>query len=280
MGNPILTNLDAMRRFAALADLVHSEHETRPDWAAVRDFTRCAEPYLQEIRQEVIHLVTTHEARFGLGMDSEPFRVDLGMHRWLRDEYEPAYSDWLQWILETLERTDLVLSLLGVPDASPIPQAAAARVSAVDREVPVWRHDGGLMGFLDLVIWLGDGARIVVELKKVDEAVEKQRDYVEALRGEGILTDYVLLAKDFAEAEDVFGFRTRNWEAFCLAARKLMPSVVQGKGNVVSALMLAFVGAVEENILKLDGDGVRQILSQKHNDNNRAIDAYTLRYLR
>ena len=95
IGNPLFTNLDAMRGFAALADLVHSELEVRPNWDAVRGFARCVEPYLLEIRQEVRHLITTNEARLGLGENSEPFRVDLGMHRWLRNEYEPAYSDWL-----------------------------------------------------------------------------------------------------------------------------------------------------------------------------------------
>src|SRR5580700_765550 len=43
MSNPLLTNLDVMRNFAALADLVHSELEIRPDWDSVRGFARWTE---------------------------------------------------------------------------------------------------------------------------------------------------------------------------------------------------------------------------------------------
>ena len=158
-------------------------------------------------------------------------------------------------------------------------RVADKKVSAVTREVPVWSTAGGLTGFLDLDVWFGLRARVVVEVKKFDDQFEKQRAYVEDLRRADVETEFALLTTDFSEGIDVFGFRARNWKMFCLTARKLMPDVVRCSGNVVSALMLAFVGALEQNLLGLDARGVRKILSEQPDHASRTIDRPTLRYL-
>jgi hypothetical protein len=254
--------------------------EASADWDAVGHFASSVEPYLQEVREEARRLVMDQEARFGLGTGSEPLRVDYGMHRWLRDECEPAYSDWLQWLVETIGRRDWIGSLLGIPADSHIIHAATPKVSAVEREVPVCQEDdGALVGFLDLDIWFGDAARIVVELKTFDQSFEKQLRYKEALDVGDVETEFVLLTKDHPDTETVFGFRTRNWESFCLEARRLVPAVAQDRGVVVASLMLAFIGAVEQNVLQLGGEGVRKLFCAEDSAAIPTIDSRTFRYL-
>ena len=280
MGDALLTYLDAMGRFAALADLVHSEAEAFVDWEAVGHFASSVEPYLREVCQEARRLVVNHEARLGLGAGSEPFRVDYGMHRWLKNECEPAYSDWLQWLVEAIERRDWIFTLLGIPADSHIISAATPKVSAVGREVPVRQQDDcALVGFLDLDIWFGKHARIVVELKTFDQSFEKQLRYKEALDVGQVETEFVLLTKDHPDKETVFGFRTKNWEYFCLEARRLVSAVAQARGVVVASLMLAFIGAVEQNVLELNGEGVRKLFRAERDDAIGTVDSRTFRYL-
>jgi hypothetical protein len=197
MDNELTACLDAMKRFAGLADLVRSEIKTPADWVAVASFVASIEPYLKEVSDEVRSLVTDSEGRLGLGVGTDPFRVDYGMHRWLQDECEPAYSDWLHWLVKTIARNDWIFSLLGVPNNSSVIREAAPVVSAVDRETPVWQQsDGVLIGFLDLDVWFGDSARIVVECKTFDQSFEKQLRYRDNLDVDAVETDFVLLTKD------------------------------------------------------------------------------------
>lgn len=269
-----------MRRFAALADLIHGENEMAVGWNSVREFTRSVEPSLLAVAQEARRLILTEEMRLGLGAGTEPFRVDLGLHRWLHDESEPAYSDWLQWIAQALENKEWILRLLGVPNGSSIIDAATPKATAVRREVPVWeRKGGGLIGFLDLDIWFRPEARVVVEVKTFDDSFEKQIRYKQALDVDEVETDFILLTKDHAELEEVYGFRTRNWESFCVEGRKLIPEVARGKGLVVAALILAFIGAVEQNILGLTGFGLRSLFSDGRDRSIGPVDLKTMRYL-
>jgi len=269
-----------MRRFAALADLVRSEKEVAVDWNSVREFTRSVEPSLLAVAQEARRLILTEEMRLGLGAGTEPFRVDLGLHRWLHAESEPAYSDWLQWVVQALENKEWILRLLGVPSGSSIIDAAIPKATAVRREVPVWESKGGvLVGFLDLDIWFGHEARVVVELKTFDESFAKQSQYRRALDSDEVQTDFILLTKDHVESEEVCTFRTRNWESFCIEGRRLIPEVARGKGLVVAALILAFIGAVEQNILGLNGFGLRSLFSGGPDRNIGPVDLKTMRYL-
>lgn len=269
-----------MKGFAALADIVHREAEAPVDWVAVGHFASSVEPCLKEIHQEVRRLVANQEAQLGLGVGTDPFRVDYGMHRWLQNECEPAYSDWLQWLVEALVSRDWVFRLLGIPNDSHRMRLAAPKVSAVNRETPVWQQsDGALIGFLDLDIWFGDNARIVVECKTFDQSFEKQGRYRESLDSSEVETDFVLLTNDHPDTEMVFGFTSRNWESFCLEARRLVPSVAQDAGVVIPSLMLAFIGAIEQNILELNGEGVRKILRTDIDGTTATVDLRTLRYL-
>jgi hypothetical protein len=57
VSDAVLTYLDPMKRFAALADVVQREAEAPADWTAVGRFASSVEPYLKEIHQEVGCLV-------------------------------------------------------------------------------------------------------------------------------------------------------------------------------------------------------------------------------
>ncbi len=45
-------------------------------------------------------------------------KLDLGSHRWLAEDHEHSYSDWLAWILERQDDASRVLPLFGVEDRS------------------------------------------------------------------------------------------------------------------------------------------------------------------
>src|SRR5215469_246465 len=275
------TYLEAMKQFAALADLFQFEAVASADWEAVARFTSSVEPYLREVCEESRRLIKNHEELLGLGVGTEPFRVDYGMHRWLQDESEPAYSDWLQWLVEAITRRDWICTLFGIAGDPRFINASIPNVSAVTRELRIWgqQKDKPWVGYLDLDVWFGDDARIVIELKKFDQSFEKQSRYKEAVDAGRVETRFVLLTKDYPDNETVFGFRARNWESFCLEARRIVPAVTQERGVVIASLLLAFIGAVEQNILKFSRDGIRKLFSEVDGASVPKIDSRTFRYL-
>lgn len=267
-----------MRRFASLAHLVSGKKTPDVDWNSARKFRQSVEPSLLAAAEEARDLIRKEEKLLGLGVYSEPFRVDLGLHRWLQDESEPVYSDWLQWIVRALDDKEWIFRLLGVGSGWPTIGLATPKPTVVNREVPVWKRDSGkLLGFLDLMIWFGKKTRVVVEVKKFDENYEKQSEYRKALEGDGVETDFILLSNEFADSKDVCTFRARNWRSFCVEGRKLIPEVAREKGLAVATLMLAFIGAVEQNILGLTD--LRRLFLEGADHSPAPVDLKTMRYL-
>src|SRR5438477_11146537 len=84
--------------------------ETRPklasDWNAVHALVRVAKPYLISAASRLRDALAASRCR--LAPLQDPFDVDLGVHRWLADDREESYSDWLQWVVEHLQVPALV----------------------------------------------------------------------------------------------------------------------------------------------------------------------------
>ena len=54
-----------------------------------------------------------------------------------------------------------------------------------------------------------------------------------------------------AEGFDLHGFRFLSWSEICIRLRRLAPSILANKNPLTAGLLLAFVGAVEQNLLGL-----------------------------
>jgi hypothetical protein len=187
---------------------------------------------------------------------AEPLRTDLGAHRWLTAKREEAYSDWLQWVL-TQMATSKMFEVL--PAFCPN-EYANCKDWFVDREVPIL--DGKRK--LDLVVYAGLAKKpvIVVEIKKGDPIDEEQKlkDYGDWAEHENVprsnrilLGSGILLGTEEEAAAACSGFMRRGWEDVCIAIRKIAREMCFKDRHrvIVGAMMLAFVGAVEQNLLSI-----------------------------
>ena len=110
----------------------------------------------------------------------DPLDVDLGVHRWLKDGREEAYSDWLELVIrQILEKLGpkQVFELFGFGAAEAILECDEWEFQ---REYCVPYGHTDQEGRLDLVIRFGDKAIIVVEVKKGDAEdadTDKHRGY-------------------------------------------------------------------------------------------------------
>ncbi len=96
----------------------------------------------------------------------EPFDVDLGCHRWLNEEREESYSDWLEWVICQAGNPARVFQLFDL--GSPPNELISEDELHVQRECCVPHGCADQEGRLDLVIRFGNKAIIVVEIKKID----------------------------------------------------------------------------------------------------------------
>lgn len=177
----------------------------------------------------------------------DPLTVDLGLHRWLAADREEAYSDWLAWVLSQLPATRMLYGLFGLHCP---PELEHAKIQPlVDREpVAPFGHMGST-GRLDLLIKLKTRTIMVIEVKtgSADESdTDKHKGYKQSVP-EG--TPLVLIATD-GEHPEYNGFQLRLWASVCQELRKLIPDLIPDRGITVAALILAFVGAVEQNLLR------------------------------
>ncbi len=193
--------------------------------------------------------------------------IDFGAHRWLRSSREETYSDWLAWIVKQLaDDPDAVLDLFSIRDRPPTWSGSQQHMVTVDRETPVKlaRWDGRL----DLLLRCGENASYIVELKLPDPEhadTAKQRQYMEWLRCQPGIQHYggTLVALE-GEEKLYEGFRLVPWSELCLKLRRSLVRYSLGtRKPVVMSLMLAFVGAVEQNLLRFSSELVQSVMEGK-----------------
>jgi hypothetical protein len=195
----------------------------------------------------------------------DPFQIDLGLHRWLSAEREEAYSDWLQWVIVQVRRPDLVFGLFGLQPPDDWKNWADVPPE-VYREVPVAEGHDGHGGRLDIVVDYPGHARLIVEVKKTgaDEAdTDKGMGYRRSQAAgsdTGSRCQYVLLATTGAQAEYAGGFRFRSWADVCVGLRRIIQHARGEMRFLTAAMILAFVGAVEQNLLGFSQALVARIL--------------------
>jgi len=195
----------------------------------------------------------------------DPLLVDLGLHRWLASDREEAYSDWLQWVVEQVKEPESVFRLFGL-ELKDTTNWRNTSLS-VERELTVPSGHPGHEGRLDLVIRFGAHALIVIEVKKTgaDEAdTAKHPGYQLWLHEQAVPESqrHSILLATTANKTEYDGFQFRSWADVCVRLRRMVVKSSQFRARtplVTCALILAFVGAVEQNLLKFSATQVRLI---------------------
>jgi hypothetical protein len=206
-----------------------------------RSETELSRTYFEEV------LVQSNECLSPL---AEPLTcLDLSEHRWLANQREEAYSDWLQWIFTQLTPSE-ILRVLGVRDDRMEAIVCGCHNVSVHRERWVAFGHEGATGRLDLMISFDDEAPLVVEVKLSDA------EHADTGKGTGYRksvpsgAQLVLLVAE-AEEEEYCGFKPRRWADVCIELRRVAADMISGGRLLPAAMFLAFVAAVEQNLLQL-----------------------------
>jgi hypothetical protein len=274
MGNAIQDMCEVLRRWAALGALVKTYSGGKasqvPDASMLRVWARLGSEFLacqrrgipdfEAARRMIDATVAWFEfeksqlrslleaSNRALAPLADPLLVDFGAHRWLVDSREEAYSDWLSWIVEQLRDPELVLPLFRINNAAVCADCGRAREFIVKREKPI---KGGKRR-LDFIICYGDTALIVVEVKVTDADVaqtSKQSDYKKWVDKQRAPNRYSVLLATGGELNEYDGFQMLSWAELCNGLRKVAPKAYVSKSPVIAAMILAFIGAVEQNLL-------------------------------
>lgn len=181
----------------------------------------------------------------------DPLHADMGLHRWLAAEREEAYSDWLAWILQQLDARS-VLHLLNV-DTEELARECDGLPVVIEREVCI------PSGRLDILVRIGEMVLVLIEVKttSADSAeTAKQRGYCEWLATQSIpIRPRPLLIAIEASEQDYDGFSPLLWADLAVCLRQLLPNVMGSLGIVRAAMIVAFLSAVEVNLLDLARPG-------------------------
>lgn len=223
-------------------------------WDASSRMIRAATPYFKVAAEKLIGLLD--ESNKLLKPLTDPLQTDFGVHRWLKGDREEAYSDWLAWIVQNLDATAVldVFALKRLFSDKPLPNVSINDRPEVKREACVPKGHANKQGRLDLLIRLQPDALLVVETKlgNADQAdTAKQEGYAQWLPGPGCDAYRILLARDGDQELYEGDFRLLKWHELCLCLRRLCTQLIATGQITLAAMTLAFVGAVEQNLLGL-----------------------------
>lgn len=177
---------------------------------------------------------------------SDPLRADLGLHAWLAPEREESYSKWLCWTLKQFADCDMLGEIFDLV----IPAASQAPRLSLDTEWTVRSPDRDRSGRIDVAIWSGTKPLAILEIKTKpfnEEALDKHRLYC---KSPDVPPDAAkIFIAQTTEGFDLRGFRYLSWKELCLRLRERMQVLMRDEGYLVTAMVMAFVAAVEQNLL-------------------------------
>jgi hypothetical protein len=257
-GMPSDTASSLLRRWAKLGTMVTAARLAhRRDWAPAQRMIEAARERLLWESERLRDLLQQSNA--ALAPLEDPLLTDFGTHRWLSEAREEVYSDWLMWIAQQLQTPERVFRLFGIA----VPCDVTTPLT-VQRELPVPRGHDNQSGRLDFVARYAGQAIIVVEVKKggADAAdTDKQRGYMEWLKRQPEPREHkhAILLVTAADCEDYHCFRPFLWSSLCIKLRQMVPELCKDRRSVVAAMILAFVGAVEQNLLRFSAQPVQFI---------------------
>jgi len=176
--------------------------------------------------------------------------LDLDSHRWLAEDREESYSDWLGWILDRQENPSLVLPLFGIENPPDAPEEWT-----VQREVPI---PDGRLDLLTRDPLLGVLC-VEVKTKSAPDRGQLER-YLSWLDGQKPHLGLVLLAADRPEEDSLpEQCRFRSWKHVSLGLRTWASAWLDSGSYYDGVMTLAFCGAVERNLLSLGGGGLNAV---------------------
>jgi hypothetical protein len=222
----------------------------KASWDAMQRLIDAARPKLVAEAKRLQELMTA--SRELLAPLEDPFDLDMGLHRWLAVEREEAYSDWLEWVVQQASGPDQIFKLFDLEP--PPPGLLTSDKPKVQREYCIPYGHIDQEGRLDLVIRCDDQALIVVEVKKGDAEesdTTKHTGYRRWLEQQPCPKEqkHSLFLAVSAEEEAYEDFVFLSWETACINMRRFAITLRNEHRVTTAALVLAFVAAVEQNLL-------------------------------
>jgi len=234
--------------------------EASTDWGPVRRFLCAFEQLTHHEVARLVNLLEQCDARFHPLTD--PLRLTMTDHRWFDPKRvrEEDYSDWLCWLLAHLDFTEQILSVFALEGTDFGAAVRTRRAVSVGREECIRLLNGGKKR-LDLVVRFDGGGILLVEVKiqSLDQAGGRDSlplylKWLEGQQPDPQFRGAVLLLQN--QESVPAGWTTRFWGDIALALRRLargLRDAAKPAGLTRSAMMLAFTGAVEQNLLGLSG---------------------------
>ncbi len=242
-----------MKAWGKLGQYIRNSQDRNVDWTPVGKIIKASEKFFYEERIALKDVLKRSNERLG-GL--EPLSVDFGGHRWLKEEREEAYSDWLKWVIEQLGRPALVGQVFGIEKNRLSAMRGALKVA---RETPIISEDTQRRR-TDLDIRFGTQRALRVEVKLRDASAIDHPQLSDQEGDKNRFCHYIFLVRSGSLKGYRGNFVVRHWKDVCLDLRRMMPKL--NLGLIQKAMVMAFVGAVEQNILKLPGN-VPQLIARK-----------------
>lgn len=241
-----ITKWQDLRGFVTACELLDTRAPRRiPGWVAATKLARDFRIMSQAVREPLA--VAYDRSKKSLFPLSDPLDARFPLHRQLSSDREEVYSDWLQWVLQQFSDPQSLGRILGSPNLAQL--ANPDEPVIVDREITVEHGYAGQAGRLDLVLRQQSRRLIVVEVKTRAYAgadLEKHVGYTESI--DSPETEFIFLAVNPPDT-GLQGFRFVSWAEVCVALRAIARSRLGPNHILSTALVLAFVGAVEQNLL-------------------------------
>lgn len=181
----------------------------------------------------------------------DPLKLNLGEHRWLSDDREESYSDWLAWILQGTASAAEILPFFGIEGGETIDERPAISREEIIKD-----------GRTDIQVRSGTRLLLLIEVKiqvpgsDLFQQLEKYAAWVaehEAVRKLKVLLgpEGVVAWLDSQESTvGLHGFEIIGWRTLCLRLRRYAHQIKESDVMRAAAILI-FCGAVEQNLLGL-----------------------------
>jgi hypothetical protein len=233
-----------LRRWAALGNEILKSQTI--SWKPVEQIINEAKPLQEYARKEFKRLLDESNEQLDPLKDS--FKIDYGVHRWLKSKREEVYSDWLAWILEQIKNEPKeILKLLNCDQNTQF-----NGVVEIKREKSFAATDGD-DGRLDIEVCSGTAVHLIIEVKTHEPNQVELKKQLQKQKRSCKANQYIILAPSI-EYDDIQGWTPITWKTLCIALRNMAVEMVQEKRISEAAMVLSFVGAVEQNILGFPSD--------------------------
>lgn len=237
---------DALRRLVSAHALIAAKTSVSPhQWLAASDLIQDCIAMNQAEGARLAQLY--RDSKLRLFPLSDPLNVLFPLRRQLSSSREEVYSDWLQWVLLQVADAQRIGRILGSPNRERF--ATSQYPIEVDREVPVGHGHVGQTRRLDIVVRQGSEWLAVIEVKTREFSeldLEKHKGYRDSISSPQ--TELIFLSTDRPDL-DLRGFRFLSWADVCVTLRAIAPRLLGPEQILGTAKILAFVGAVEQNLL-------------------------------